>query len=101
VESVDEEATPDAAVLEDGDSRTVSITVRGFAFPGEARVRAGTQVVWTNGDSDEHDVTAVDYRWGSPVLVVGASYARDFAEPGRYQYFCTIHPFMRGVLIVE
>ena len=99
VESEGEEATPAVATAGDNGSRTVSI--RGFAFPDEFHVLAGTQVVWVNADSDDHDVTAVDYRWGSPVLVVGASYVRDFMEPGEYRYFCTIHPFMRGVLIVE
>lgn len=97
----DAPASPAATVPVDGASPTISVTVRGFAFPQEVHVAPGTRVVWVNADPDAHDVTAVDSSWGSPVLTGGASYIRDFTEPGRYAYFCTIHPFMQGILIVE
>ena len=94
-------AAPAAATLGAAVLPTVSLTVRGFAFPETLRITPGTQVVWLNADADDHDVTAVDDTWGSPVLTVGASYSRNFMEPGRYVYFCSLHPFMRGVVIVE
>jgi plastocyanin len=85
----------------DADLETVSVTIRGFAFPAELRIRPGTRVVWLNADADDHDVAALDESWASPVLVVGASYSRDFLEEGRFRYLCKLHPFMQGVIVVE
>lgn len=75
--------------------------IRGFAFPFELTVSAGTRVVWTNRDSSVHDVVARDGSWGSDPFGAGASFGYVFEEPGRFTYFCTIHPFMQAAVIVE
>jgi plastocyanin len=78
------------------------VEMRMVAFaPGELRIRAGETVIWVNRDPVAHTVTANDRSWGSELLTEGQRYTHTFTEPGRYQYHCTPHPQMTGVVIVE
>jgi plastocyanin len=60
-------------------------------------------VKWTFS-GEPHTVTArrrqTDY-WDSGVLNDGATYRRQFKWPGRFSYFCEVHPVtMKGTLVV-
>lgn len=69
--------------------------------PSPIRVHVGQRVVWTNKDSDPHDVTANDGVFASGPIPAGGTYQLVTSRPGTYRYFCTIHPGMHGVIIVE
>lgn len=84
-----------------GGPSAVNVEIRGFAFPFELTVAAGTRVVWTNRDATVHDVVARDGSWGSGLLGEGGSFEHVFEAPGRFTYLCTIHPFMQAAVIVE
>ena len=58
-------------------------------------------IVWTNDDSAEHTVTATNYAFNSGYIEPGQSFAYTFTTPGTYTYYCTIHPWMRGTVIVK
>jgi plastocyanin len=79
--------------------------MRNFTFqPGELRVRRGTVATWVNcerADLDPHTTTSDDGAWSSEFLQPGASFSRRFDEPGRFEYHCIPHPFMRGTVVVE
>jgi plastocyanin len=80
------------------------VTIDNFTFsPAEIDVPAGTRVVWTNRDDIPHTVTdAADPRaTKSPPLDTGDSYARTFDKPGTYRYFCSLHPYMQGTVVVR
>ena len=80
---------------------TVQVSIMNFAFsPATIAVASGTTVVWTNGDTAAHTVTAADGSWTSPSLAKGARYSRIFNTPGTYNYICAIHPYMKGTVIV-
>ena len=64
-------------------------------------VAVGTKVVWTNNDDIPHTVTSEDRVLHSPPLDTGDSYDFVFAKPGRYPYFCSLHPHMQGIVIVD
>src|SRR5262249_34257295 len=68
--------------------------------PMTVTVAAGTEIVWTNRDKVAHTVTASDGSWGSSTLARGISFRRIFSTPGVYQYFCSVHPFMNGWVVV-
>jgi plastocyanin len=36
----------------------------------------------------------------SPPLQSGDTFAHTFARPGTYSYVCSIHPYMRGMVVV-
>ena len=77
-----------------------AVDIANFAFsPAAITVKAGTTVTWTNRDEDAHTVAIS----GSPVsrpLQTGETYTHTFAQPGTYSYLCTIHPTMRGTVVV-
>jgi len=58
-------------------------------------------VIWTNDDSAEHTVTATDGSFNSGSIEPGQTFAYTFTAPGTYTYYCTIHPWMRGTVIVK
>jgi plastocyanin len=88
-----------AAVAGGGQVRNVAIPGKAFA-PGELNVLAGDTLVWTNGDSTNHTVTSNDGLFDSGYLAPGATFSRVFPKLGRYEYHCTIHKFMHGVVTV-
>ncbi len=84
----------------------VVVAVRDFAFhPQEMRIPAGTTVTWINCeplDVEVHTSTSDDGLWASPPLqAVGGRFSRTFPTPGRFEYHCAPHPFMRGAVVVE
>ncbi|MCX6684327.1 MAG: cupredoxin family copper-binding protein [Methanoregula sp.] len=82
-----------------------TITIKNFAFdPSSLTVKTGTVVTWVNQDGVSHTITSDT---GSPVafssdsLSNGASYTFTFTLPGTYTYHCSIHPSMKGTIIVQ
>jgi len=81
-----------------------SISIDNFTFtPPELTVAAGTQVTWVNHDDIPHLVVdAKDPQaMKSPPLDTGDKFAFTFAKPGRYPYFCALHPHMQGTVVVK
>lgn len=79
---------------------TNEVAIVNFAFsPAVITVGLGTTVRWTNDDQDAHTVAIA----GVPVsagLQNADTYAHTFDQAGTFAYFCSIHPYMRGVVIV-
>ncbi len=97
--SPQDQATPASPAVPD------VITVKNFAFsPETLTVRTGTTVTWVNQDEAVHQIDTdggVPVTFTSPSLDKGASYEFTFTRPGTYAYHCTIHPAMKGTIIVE
>jgi plastocyanin len=78
-----------------------AVKIAGFAFgPASVTVAAGQTVTWTNADRVPHTVTADGGAWNSGPLAPGASFSFTPTRPGTYAYHCSIHPFMRGTVVV-
>ncbi len=80
-----------------------TVTIKNFAFsPQVITIKAGTTVTWTNTDSDAHTVTSQNGTGPlrSAALVTGTTYSYTFHAPGRFDYLCTIHPFMTATVVV-
>ena len=82
-----------------------TVNIKDFAFnPNTLMVKTGTTVTWVNLDSAPHTIASDP---GSPVafssdsLFTGGSYRFTFSQPGTFAYHCTIHPKMRGTIIVQ
>ena len=77
------------------------VTIDGFAFePVSLTVTAGTTVTWTNRDEEPHTVAANDGSFHSPGMGTGGTFAHTFAAAGTFDYVCSIHPMMRGTVVV-
>jgi Icc protein len=90
---------PDSA----GSATATTIRIDNFAFsPPSTTVPAGSTITWINGDDVPHKIVSSDGKFtASPALDTNDRYAFGFTRPGRYQYFCAIHPKMTGVIVVQ
>lgn len=81
------------------------VAVEDFAFtPSSITIAVGGSVVWAiRKDPEQHTVTPTepDSFVGSGQLSDGDDYAVTFDLPGRYDYACSLHPFMTGTVIVQ
>jgi plastocyanin len=89
------------AVAAEQDS-VVEIEIREYRFRADTvRVPLGATVRWTNRDRVAHTSTAENEEWKSPLLGPGESFAVKLDQAGTFPYYCTPHPFMRGVVVVS
>ena len=75
-------------------------------IPSNIVVEKGKSVTWVNEDSSFRSVTSGFY--GEPTELFDSgyldpyqSYTLSFDEFGTYDYFCTLHPWMKAQVIVE
>jgi len=77
------------------------VAIRNFAFaPAMVTVPVGTTITWTNDDQDAHTVSATGGAFKSAALNNGDTFRFTFSKPGRYDYLCSIHPFMTATVVV-
>lgn len=75
--------------------------------PSKTSVPAGTTVIWKNTDEVSHTVTSGspnDNETGtvfdSSLLAPQKTFAFTFKDAGTFHYFCQVHPWMTGEVIV-
>ena len=80
----------------------VDLNITKFAFaPKEITIAPGTKIIWTNHDETPHTVTSNDKSFASKGLDTDDKFEHTFASEGDFSYFCTVHPFMTGVVHVH
>jgi len=78
-----------------------AVKIGNFTFsPQQARVKVGTKVIWTNEDDIPHTIVSPPGIRSQP-LDTDQSFSFTFMKPGTYKYFCSLHPHMTGVIVVE
>jgi len=78
-------------------------------IPNEVTVDVGGEVTWTVDDSAAHTVTSgtptdadsVGAMFDSGLLMIDATFSYTFEEEGSVDYFCIVHPWMQGMVIVQ
>ncbi len=81
-------------------------------IPYLVTIDVGDTVTWQNSDTRLHFVTAgdlndpytvgVDYPNGfdSGIVMAGNTFSHKFTESGTYPYFCMVHPWKTGIVLV-
>jgi len=75
--------------------------------PSEIIIRVNQTVIWNNDDTAAHTVTSGTPDDGSngifdsSLFMSGTSFAYKFMKKGIFSYFCMVHPWQTGVVIVE
>lgn len=79
------------------------VAIENFRYlPAELTVEAGTSITFTNQDGQAHTATAdASDGFDSGSIAAGEPATVEVAEPGRYPYHCSFHPFMTATVIVE
>jgi plastocyanin len=75
-------------------------------LPYQVEINSGETVVWNNIDSAAHTVTSGppanhDGNFDSGMMMVDQSWEFTFLDSGEYDYYCMIHPWMLGKVIVN
>ncbi len=78
------------------------INIQNFQFDSPLfTVKKGTTVVWNNSDGMAHTVTSDGgSELASPSIGHGGSYQHTFNSVGTFTYHCSIHPSMKGTVVV-
>ena len=102
-----------------GDHNPGMRSVIDFYVPRSHSVNVGDVITWTNDDSLPHTVTSgqgislvksmkensqgtPDGIFDSGMLNPNESWSYTFSEPGQYQYYCTLHPWVqRSITVLE
>jgi plastocyanin len=78
-----------------------AVSIENFAFaPATLTVRVGSTVTWTNHDEEPHTIAASDGSFHSPGMGSQATYSHTFPTAGKFDYICSIHPYMHGTVVV-
>jgi plastocyanin len=83
-----------------GASTVVSIDHNTF-IPSAITVAPGTTVTWVNSEAMPHTVVDLNKGFRSKTLVKDAKFSFTFTTAGDYSYLCSIHPNMKGKVIVK
>jgi plastocyanin len=93
-------AAPSAPLA--GAVNSVAIQIDNFHYsPPMLVVAPGTTVTWTNDDDSPHSVREKDGKFKSAALDTDDKFSETFTAPGEYEYFCSIHPYMTGKIVVK
>jgi plastocyanin len=90
---------------------------RQWYVPRQVAIHTNDTITWQNNDTEAHTVTSgigagieslMNNKRGTPngifdsgLFKPGQSWTHTFVNPGTYTYFCTIHPWMEGVISVQ
>lgn len=79
-----------------------TIGIKEFKYgPPIVSVPVGSTVTWVNHDEEPHTVTSATGAFSSAGLVNDDTFVQTFTKPGTYEYFCKVHPFMKGTVVVK
>jgi len=76
-------------------------------IPNTVTIGVGEEVTWTNTDITAHTVTSgtaadgPDGTYDSGLWLGGDTFSWTFDEAGTFDYFCIVHPWMAGQVIVS
>ena len=85
------------------DISIIASTAAGFS-PGSVTVPVNTTVKWTNADAMQHTVTNTTVPLNgtfNQTVNPGSSVCLKFTSAGTFNYECSIHPIMTGLVTVQ
>jgi len=94
-------------ILGDGTSVPGCEVSNSCFIPSTLTINLGENVVWFNQDSAAHTVTSgtpqdgPDGEFDSSLFMAGQTFSHTFVQGGTYDYFCMVHPWMIGQVIVS
>jgi plastocyanin len=81
-------------------AQTIEVTIDNLAFaPAEVNAKVGDTIEWVNKDALVHTATATNGDW-NVTIAPKKSERVVLKKPGAVDYFCTLHPNMKGRVVV-
>ena len=101
---IDSVALADATASAPTSQPATMVKIDNFAYlPKEVDIAVGATVTWQNADDVPHTATSKDdpQTFDSGALDTDEKFSFTFTKPGKYPYYCKVHPHMTGVVIVK
>jgi len=82
-------------------------TSDGCFIPSVVTIDVGGEIIWDNSDTAAHTITSgtptagPDGHWDSSLVMAGSTFSHMFDEAGTFDYFCMVHPWMQGTVMVS
>ena len=82
-------------------------TADGCFIPSTVTIDVGGEVIWENADTMSHTITSgtpaegLDGHFDSSLIMAGSTFSHTFNEAGTFDYFCMVHPWMVGSVVVS
>jgi len=82
-------------------------TAAGCFIPNTVTIDVGGEVIWENADTMSHTITSgtaaggPDGHFDSSLVMAGSTFSHTFDEAGTFDYFCMVHPWMVGSVVVS
>jgi len=102
-----QDAFAETEVTIPNEASDISCAESGSCFsPSEVTIGVGESVTWYNDSTTAHTVTSgnpedgPDGVFDSSLFLAGNTFSHTFTEAGQFEYFCSIHPWMTGTVIV-
>ena len=76
-------------------------------MPHKIIISRGSTVSWSNDDTAAHTVTSgtpeegPDGIFDSGLFMAGNTFSHTFENAGTFDYFCMVHPWMEGIVVVK
>ena len=77
-------------------------------IPGSIIIQSGDKVMWINSDEEVHTVTSglqsstdSGKQFDSGLISANQTFEHTFDKPGSFNYYCTVHPIMTGIVNVN
>ncbi len=101
VETINNQATSTTENTMKGE--TYNIDIENFTFSQKTiTINKGDTITWKNIDNVPHQIQGTSLAsLKGPIMGYGLTYSYTFNDAGTYDYFCTIHPMMKGTVIVK
>jgi plastocyanin len=81
---------------------THTVVIEALTFtPAVLTVKPGDSVEWVNKDPFPHTATSQPGAFASKVIAAGQSWKHTMTAKGEFSYVCTLHPTMKGTLLVR
>ncbi len=99
--------TAEVSIVAGSSSPGCEETDDGCFTPTEVTTDVGSEVTWSNDDTAGHTVTSGTVEAGpdgifdSSLFMAGKTFSHKFEEVGEFPYFCVVHPWMQGTVIVQ
>jgi len=90
------------AVTTGANPKEATVSIDNFTYaPVELTVAPGTTVKFVNHDDIPHSVVEAGGKFKSKVMDTDDDFTMTFNTPGEVNYFCGLHPRMKGKVIVK
>lgn len=90
------------SVMAHAEPNIKTVTIHDYAFePPIIEIARGDTVVWVNADESPHNIMTVDKKFKSPPLDTKDEYRHVFDQSGSFEYYCQLHPHMKGKVVVH